>query len=52
MAFIAEAERIADGVDRHPPGKHMFCFFHFLIQNILVEGNAGLFFEGLRQIIP
>ena len=42
MTLITEAERIADDVDRHPPGKHMFCFFHFLIQNILVEGNAGL----------
>ena len=48
MAFIAEAERIADGVDRHPSGKHTFCFFHILIQNILVEGNSSLLFEGLR----
>ena len=56
MAFIAEAERIADGVDRHPSGKHTFCFFHFLIQNILVveeydlsERNFALGFRALSD---
>ena len=52
MAFIAEAERVAYLIYGHSEGEHAPCFVHFLIQDILMKGNAGFFFERPGEIVP